>query len=186
MPRALPMDRRTRLSVATVLLLFLTVGAITILWSQMGAYRANINSRAALQGVVEKDGDLIERSFVLQEEVGAIRRKIHGDTTTLPTRQVEAHIIGKLQHVSWDNAIELISIEPGEGDDIQMFREILFDVTVTGSYFDLVSWLRDAREALGFVVIQEYEMRPLEPVTDSDPNLSLSLTMVAYRQLDGA
>ncbi len=63
---------------------------------------------------------------LLQEQharIEALKHRLHGDMAKLPVRQMESYIIGRLQRVSWNNKIELVSVEPASGERIQVFQE---------------------------------------------------------------
>ena len=101
----------------------------------------------------------------------------------LPVRQVEAYIIGRLQRVSWNNNVELVSVEPAIGDRVQMFQEMLFNVQLVGQYGDLYRWLWETRDDLGYVVVKEYALRRQDNV-DDEPQLIADLSLASYRAIE--
>ena len=101
---------------------------------------------------------------------------------SLPEKEIEAHIVGKLQQISWQNNVQLIGVEPSAGDTVESFHEILFRVTLAGDYPDLYRWLREVSDELGFVLIKQYEMQTLDDVA-KNPLLTVKLTMSTYRAL---
>jgi len=112
--------------------------------------------------------------------VAEVSRRLHGDMADLPMEQMESYIIGRLQKISWQTGLELISVRPTEGKTVQIFREILFEVEVVGRYTEFFDWLQTLTRELGFVVIKGYEMMPLDQKL-SDPELRVQLTMASYR-----
>jgi Tfp pilus assembly protein PilO len=102
---------------------------------------------------------------------------------SLPLKEIESHVVGKLQQISWQNDIQLVGIEPSSGDTIETFHEILFRVTLAGDYLDMYEWLRQVSADLGFVLVKQYEMKPLDNRTQN-PRLSVQLTMATYRALN--
>jgi hypothetical protein len=100
----------------------------------------------------------------------------------LPDKQLEAFVIGRLQGISWRNHVELRGVKPGKGEVVRIFREVLFDVEVSGDYFDLFAWLQELRRELGFVVVKQFAIRPLERDKEN-PRLSVKLSIVSYRRV---
>jgi hypothetical protein len=109
---------------------------------------------------------------------------LHGDTSDLPIKQVEAFVIGRLQTISWRNRVELIGVQPREGAEAGEFRELIFDVDLRGNYFDLFSWLKTVSAELGFIVIKRFEMSPISISAGDEPELLLQLTMASYRKAE--
>ncbi len=151
-----------------------------LLWPQFKAYRAAAESRDSLQSVVENDNRLLETLSALRNEVRTLRQSLHGDLAALPTKEMQGYIIGRLQGISWRNKVEFLGMQPREGEAIEKFQEILFDVQLLGDYFDLYNWLRDASKELGFVVIKQYPMAPVTP-EDENTRLGVKMTMAVYR-----
>lgn len=151
-----------------------------LLWPQFKAYRAAVESRDSLQSVVANDNRLVETLSALRSEVRALRQSLHGDLAALPTKEMQGYIIGRLQGISWRNSVEFLGMQPRQGEPIETFQEILFDVQLLGDYFDLYNWLRDASKELGFVVIKQYRMAPVRP-DDEDALLGVKMTMAVYR-----
>ena len=116
----------------------------------------------------------------LREEVTALNKKLHGDTANRPVKEMESFVIGRLQRISWQNNVELGGVVPKEGEDFQSFLEILFEVELTGDYFDLFSWIKDVGEQLGFVVVKRYLMEPVA-TDDGETLLHVKLSMAVYR-----
>lgn len=168
-------------------LILVLVGAVLLapvatyaVWPQLRDYRAASASRDTLVAATANDGQLVAQLDTLRNAVGTLERKLHGDTANLPPKQVEAYIIGRLQAISWRNHVQLVGVEPIEGDVIDAFQELLFDVRISGDYFDLHNWLRDLGAELGFVVIKQYRMSPIDRTTETPP-LSAELTIASYR-----
>ncbi len=151
-----------------------------LLWPQFKAFRAAAESRDSLESVVANDNRLLETLSALRNEVHSLRQSLHGDLAALPTKEMQGYIIGRLQGISWRNSVEFLGMQPREGEPIEKFQEILFDVHLLGDYFDLYNWLRDASKELGFVVIKQYQMAPVNP-NEADVRLGVKMTMAVYR-----
>ncbi len=116
----------------------------------------------------------------LGDELKTLRHRLQGDMANLPLRQMEAFIIGRLQSISWRNDILLVGVEPTIGESVEMYREVLFRVELSGDYFDLLDWLADVSAELGFVVIKEFQLNVAE-ADPKDPRLTTRLLIAAYR-----
>ncbi len=137
----------------------------------------------SLQHVEVSGQGLATQLTEVRQRVSDLERELHGDMINLPAKEMEAYIIGRLQTISWRNEIQLVAVEPLSGGNFDPFQEILFKIELTGDYHDLYQWLTDAGRELGFVVVKEYAMQPLQ--TDENiPNLSATLTMASYRAVD--
>ncbi len=182
------LDNRTFLILLGGTLVLIVSALVSyVIWPQLKDYRAEWNTRDMLKEV-SSNGEMLERELAqLKQEVDALRHKVHGDLASLPVKQMEAYIIGRLQEMSWRHNVELSGIKPGAGQTVKIFKEILFEVEVVGDYFNLIEWLRELGRELGFVVVKEYEMKPISYVSRVDdpgadePRISLSLTIVSYR-----
>lgn len=178
------LERYAKRELALILVLVSAVMLAPIstyaVWPQVRDYRAASASRDTLVAVTVNDGQLATQLDALRNEVDTLEKRLHGDTASLPPKQVEAYIIGRLQAISWRNRVQLVGVEPNEGNEIDTFQELLFDVRISGDYFDLHHWLRDLGDELGFVVIKQYRMTPLDRTIQTPP-LSAELTIASYR-----
>ncbi|MDH3338946.1 MAG: type 4a pilus biogenesis protein PilO [Gammaproteobacteria bacterium] len=141
------------------------------------------NREVSVLEEASQDGDELERHLQEQQaNIQELRFRLHGDMANLPVRQVEAYIIGRLQRVSWNNNVELVSVEPATGERVQIFQEILFNVQLVGQYRDLYRWLWDARNDLGYLVVKEYGLRRRDN-DDDEPLLTADLSLASYRAI---
>jgi len=109
-----------------------------------------------------------------------LKFRLFGEMADLPENQIESYIIGRLQKVSWDSNIELVSVEPQVGEQVEVFQELLFKVRVVGQYSDLYQWLWDLRNELGYVVVEDYSLRRTDE-NDASPVLMADLSLASYR-----
>ena len=175
--------RQRRLLVGGGFLLLFALLFTYVLLPPAKIYRQELAALRMLEEAIAQEPEIGQQLENLASEVDALDRELNGDTANLPENQLEAFIVGRLQAVSWRNDVELLSVEPRAGETIQMFMESLFEVELSGDYFDLFEWLGDIREELGFVVIKNYEMRPSEDVAEN-PELAVRLTIASYRVIE--
>jgi type IV pilus assembly PilO-like protein len=176
------LDRRQlRLLGAGVFILLTAILFTYVLWPPIKTYGEERAAMHVLEQAVLQGQDVSSQLERTVAEVAALDKQLHGDMANLPENQFEAFVVGRLQTISWRNNVELLRVEPNAaGETIQMFRESLFDVELSGDYFDLFAWLNDIRQELGFVVIEEYEMRTIEEVAEN-PRLAVHVTIASYR-----
>ncbi len=166
------------LAVFTVMSLLFTY----LVLPKIKIYRGVSQTEITLTKVVE-NGNLLDNQLAQsRRDIDVLQRRLHGDMASLPEKEIEAYVIGKLQRISWHNNVQLVGIEPSAGATIESFHEILFRVRLAGDYFDMYQWLQDVNSELGFVLIKQYEMKPMEKFS-RNPRLSVQLTMATYRAL---
>lgn len=145
-------------------------------------FRGTTQTENTLSKIVENGDQLDTQLAQLNRDIDLLQRRLHGDMASLPEKEIEAYVVGKLQRMSWQNNVQLVGIEPAAGATIESFHEILFRVSLAGDYFDMYQWLREVSSELGFVLIKQYEMRPIDNL-GQEPRLSVTLTMATYRAM---
>jgi Tfp pilus assembly protein PilO len=154
-----------------------------VLWPQIKLNKQTLEERTMLHRISMNTEELERQLQALSEDVDSLSHQIHGDMVDLPEKQLEAFVIGRLQGISTRNDVRLMSVQPHGGESVNIFREALFDVTITGDYFDLFNWLQDLSRELGFVVVKRYTIAPLGP-QEERPMLHVSMTIVSYRRVE--
>ena len=175
--------RRDFFLILSILVLVVTTLLFTFLvLPPLKTYLQVSKSETSLNNVAIGGEDLNGQLNQFRNDIEVLERRLHGDMASLPEKEIEAHIVGKLQQISWQNNIQLVGVEPSAGDTVESFHEILFRVTLAGDYPDLYQWLREVGDELGFVLIKQYEMHTLDDAA-RNPLLSVKLTMSTYRAL---
>jgi hypothetical protein len=64
---------------------------------------------------------------------------------------------------------------------IDHYREVLFDVDLSGEYFDLYRFLVDLEQSSGFLVINQFSIASTMSI-DPDPQLGVKMSIASYRQ----
>ncbi len=170
--------------VSVTLLVIAALGSY-IIWPEVRDYRQSLNTLAVLEEVTSRGDTLEQEMKVLQHAVAALDHQLHGDMVNLPDNQMESFIIGRLQGISWRNNVDLLRVTPGNGSVVRMFEEVLFDVIVSGDYFDIYNWMQDLSEELGFVVVKQFDMRPAAGSKGGE-RLQANFTIVSYREAKDA
>lgn len=166
-----------------IVLLVSIVEITYLLWPQVKSYRTLHASHQVLEQAVTSDDSLSNQLQKIDAEVQDLSHQLHGDMARLPAKQMESFVIGRLQKVSWATAVELLSVQPGSGRQVQNFRESLFEVKLNARYHDFFEWLQTVNHELGYIVVKKFEIRPDERDALQDPELSLILTLVSYRMV---
>jgi Tfp pilus assembly protein PilO len=153
---------------------------------QWRAYRAADASLDLLRVNVAQGDSLDMQLDAMRAEVDDMAQTLNGDAANLPAKQMEAFVIGRLQTISWRNNMTLVSVQPHEGQPVNQFRELVFDVELSGGYFTFFDWLHDIGTELGFVVVKRFDMASDGSSQNSSgkAGLRVNLTVAAYRSQD--
>lgn len=162
-----------------VLVALLSMNAVR---PQLKAYRAAIAAESTLRTARAGEPPLEQQLTQEHDAIDALGERLHGEMADVPVRDLEAVVVGRLQGVSWRHDVELVSVRPGRGEQVEMFEELLFDVELNGRYGDLYAWLQDLRGELGFVVIKEFSVQRADD-GPAPAKLRATLTLAAYRTL---
>ena len=112
-----------------IVLLVAVVEITYLLWPQVKRIANSAASHAVLQEAAASGRQPGPAAAKIDTEVQDLSRQLHGDMARLPAKQMESFVIGRLQKVSWDTDVELLSVQPGSGKQVQNFRESLFEVS---------------------------------------------------------
>ena len=164
-----------------IVLLVVLVEATYLLWPQLKSYRELHASHQVLKRAVSNNESLNNQLQKIESEVKDLSRQLHGDMAQLPVKQMESFVIGRLQKVSWATDVELMSVQPGSGNQVQNFRERLFEVKLNAHYHDFFEWLQIVNQELGYIVVKKFEISPDDRDAVENPKLNLALTLVSYR-----
>lgn len=172
--------RQRRLISLGVIGIVIAAICVYIVLPQAKTFRSKSASREALISLATGGSELAHEIELRMNTIAELSKLLHGDSANLPLRQMESFVIGRLQKISWDHNIELLSVRPGEGQQVAEFREINFRVELEGGYANLHRWLRAIQQELGFVVIKEFALRRVNQES-IDPPLRATLTIASYR-----
>jgi Tfp pilus assembly protein PilO len=173
--------RTVAVLIIAVVSLMLVAEITYLLLPQIKSYRKLDASNAMLEQAVGHNDSLSNQLQRIDSEVKILSRQLHGDMAQLPVKQMESFVIGRLQKVSWETDVELVSVQPGSGGQVQNFREQIFEVKLSAHYHDFFEWLQIINDELGYIVVKKFEIRPDDRDNLHNPRLSLQLTLVSYR-----
>ncbi len=172
--------REFRLAVVGLGLAITSIVVAAALLPGIKEYRSTTRAVAVLEDAQENSADLEQQLQDRHANIEDLKFRLHGDMANLPLKQVEAYVIGRLQKISWRNDVDLVSVQPALGQQVQIFSEMLFKIEVVGEYNNIYRWLWDAKNELGFVVVKEYGMRRRDKV-DDNPKLLTNISLASYR-----
>jgi hypothetical protein len=164
-------------------LLVAAVLLTSLLWPHIREYQALRHSYAVLLRASANPVELARQLTTLRGESKKLHHRLHGDLGNLPQEQVESHVIGLLQRLCWRHHLELASVVPSPGETVQMFQETVLDLEVRGDFLDFFNLLRDMQDELGFLVVKQYEITPMEPYK-VPPRLNVKLQISTYRSME--
>ena len=176
-------DRQLKLLAVCGVILLLGAAFAYGFLPKVNELRGLLESREVLAQVSATDTGAEGEITRLNDAIESLRTRLQGDMANLPLREMESFILGRLQTISWRNNMTLVGVEPTMGETVEMYREVLFRVELTGDYFSLLEWLGDVSSELGFVVIKEFQLG----VAQADPQapvLTTRLLLAAYRVKD--
>jgi Tfp pilus assembly protein PilO len=148
---------------------------------QLKAWRTAVAAEAGLR---TKQEPALEPALAQEgDAIAELGRRLHDEMADVPARELEAVVVGRLQSVSLRHNVELLSVRPGRGEQVEMFEEMLFSVELSGRYADLYAWLEELRSELGFAVIRDFTVQRTNDDGDT-PALRAALTLASYRTLE--
>lgn len=172
--------REFRLLLLGLGLALTSIAVVTAFVPKIKQYRTAMSTVAILEDAQRSSADLDHQLQERHANIEKLKYQLHGDMANLPFKQVESYVIGRLQKISWRNDVELVSVEPATGQQVQIFREMLFNIELVGEYTDIYRWLWDTKNELGFVVVKEYSMRR-DDDDDDNPRLLAEVSLSSYR-----
>jgi len=168
------------LIVGLILVLLVTAIGLYAIKPAYKRWSDSNQSLVVLDSALVADIDLSADIEAMEQERDKVARLLESDSASLQFKQVESHVIGKLQKLAWDNNLRLAGVKPGTGTRIGEFREVLFSVGLSGDYFDIYRMLQELKQNLAFVVVQEMRIKP-ERVNSEDQLLAVEMTIASYR-----
>ena len=173
--------RVVAMALIAIVLLVVVTEFTFLLWPQIKNYKNLYTSHGVLEQAIGNSDSLSSQVDRIKTDVQKLLRQLHGDMAQLPEKEMESFVIGRLQKVSWATDVELVSVQPGKGKQVQNLRESLFEVKLIAGYHDFFEWLQIVNDELGYIVVKKFEIRPADRKSLKNPKLSLFLTLVSYR-----
>ena len=159
-------------------LVFFILGSYLYLFKDSWAeYTLMKETRTTLQETVASGTQLSSAILQSQQQVEALVKELQGESPQMPVNQMATVTIDRLDRISAQHDIKLISIIPDTPKSIDRFEEVLFTIEVTGPYQRLASWLQEVEKDLGPMVVKKFEIIP----KTGEEQLTMRLELVSYR-----
>lgn len=172
-----------KLMLALIAVVIATAMALYLVKPQYLDFR---DRRVSYQRLLDQIDDPEQLQQAIDQEradISELQLQLHGEAGNMPVNEMESYLVGRLQRLAWDAGIELVGVRPGSAKRIMEFEEISFEVEVAGEYSNLYQWLDKIGEALGFMLVTEYEISLANRKNDT-PELNMHVTIVFYRAAD--
>jgi Tfp pilus assembly protein PilO len=172
-----------KLILVLVAVVISTAIALYIVKPQYLDFRDKRSSYEMLHNQIDDPAQLQNAIDQERANISELQLQLHGEAGNMPVNEMESYLVGRLQKLAWDAGIELVGVRPGAAKRIMEFEEISFEVDVAGDYKNLYEWLDNIGNALGFMLVTNYEIS-LSSRKSSDTGLNMHVTIVFYRAAD--
>ncbi len=139
--------------------------------------RQHQQTLSLLQGELQTGIPLQHKIKTQQQLVENLNQQLHGTGPKLPVNKMIAYVIGELDKIASRHQVNLSSVKPQTSKTMFSFKELPFQIEISGDYFNLFSWLKDVEHDLGPIVIKQFDISPLGRTNDR----KMQLTIVAYQ-----
>jgi type IV pilus assembly protein PilO len=159
-------------------LIFFVLGSYLYLFKDAwDEYALMKETRTTLQETVDSGSQLSSAILQSRQRVDALVKELHGENPELPVNQTIALTIDRLDRISAQHDIQLISVIPDTLKRLDKFEELPFSIEVIGSYQQLADWLQEIETKLSPMVVKHFEIMP----TTGKEQLTMRLEMISYR-----
>lgn len=177
-------DQRKLVILLWGLLLIFSAGSVSyISMPQYRGYAETNNELIKTRYLVDSEVDIDSLMKQVQSDIEKLEYQLNGDVTSLPVKQLESYIIGKLHETSLKKGLTLQAIQPTLGSLVGDFQEYQFQLKLTGQYLDLYLWIAQLSEEMGFLVIQSITLSP-EKILNGKAELFVTMDITAYKVVD--
>jgi len=169
-----------KLILAMVAVVIATAIALYMIKPQYLDFRGQRASYEMLHHQIDDQLGLQQAIVAERKSIRELQLQLHGEAGNMPVNEMESYLVGRLQGLAWDAGIELVGVRPGTAKRIMQFEEISFEVDVAGEYKNLYQWLGNVSDALGFMLVTNYDIS-LSGKNRNKTELLMHVTIVFYR-----
>ena len=138
-------------------------------------------SGSEIERAADRASDNAAMIAVLEREVAELQNRLYGGSSRLAPEKMESFVIDQLDRISVLHDIQLVSVTPGDVEQVLMFDELLYNVAVEGGFFELYDWLQEVEGALRPMAVKIFEMAG----SNDSERVKLNLRLVSYRAQGG-
>ena len=162
-----------------VLVLTLLAGYLYLLGPSITRYRELVraSSENALENALESARAGAIAITATQDEIASIRKELYGGASELAPEKLESFVIDRLDRISVQRDVSLMSVTPDDPASVLMFDEFPYEVDVAGDYFALYAWLQDVEEELRPMIVKQFALDP----EGKGGRVKMKLRLVSYR-----
>jgi Tfp pilus assembly protein PilO len=164
------------LLIALVLMAF-AASYLYVIKNPFKDYRQHQQTLALLKNEVQTGIPLQKQIETQQLLVEKLNIKLHGTGPKLAVNKMVAYVIGELDKIAKRYQVNLASVKPQSPETLFTFKELPFQVEISGDYFSLFAWLKDVENNLGPIVIKQFDLS----VEGKEKKRKMFLTIVAYQ-----
>ena len=162
----------------SIILMALLSSYLYVIKQPFNGFRQQQQTLTLLQDEVTTGIPLQNRIKSQQQLVKQLNTKLHGaGAEDLPTNKMVPHIIGALDKIANRHKVNLASVKPQNTESLFTFREVPFQIEISGEYFNLFAWLRDVENELGPIVIKQFDISSIAQSNDR----RMILTIASYQ-----
>lgn len=160
-------------------LLAITASYLYVIKQPLQEMRQSQQTLELLQNEVDNGAPVQSQNDMEMQQklIDQLNVKLHGTGPKLPVNQMVAYVIGELDRIAGHHQVTLSSVKPESPQSLFTFREMPFQVEISGDYFNLFAWLKDIEQELGPIIIKQFDITP----SGSTVERRMVLTLVAYQ-----
>lgn len=122
------------------------------------ALRQNQQTLTLLQNEIQTGIPLQNQIQMQQQLVKQLTTKLQGTGPKTPVNKMVAYVIGELDKIASRHQINLSRVKPQPPQTLFTFKELPFQIEISGDYFNLYAWLKDVEKNLGPIVIKQFDI----------------------------
>lgn len=161
----------------SLILMALAASYLYVIKNPFKDYRQYQQTLSLLKNEVQTGIPLQNQIETQQQLVEKLNIKLHGTGSKLAVNKMVAYVIGELDKIAKRHQVNLASVKPQNPETLFTFKELPFQVEISGDYFSLFAWLKDIENNLGPIVIRQFDLAAI----GQDKQRKMLLTIVVYQ-----
>ena len=172
--------RMVYLIMVSLLVITLLAAWLYLFKKPLAQYRQLKENRVSLELKVRGKDSLSGIIHDLEREIEAMHGKIFGSNQTMPAEEMVAEALTKLDLISANQGVTLVSVKPEPAIPLQLFVETPFSVEARGPYLSLYQWLFQVERQLAPTIVQQFTLFKNPGI---NAGVTMSLKLASYQPL---